>query len=427
MVALAKSQTKIFCFAFFSLAMFSPHAQADLVELKSGGKLRGTVEQGTAGSTNLELKTLTGGRIVIDSAHVREVIERPRIHEEYEIRARLTPMTIEAQWLLAEWCRKHRLKEQRADALRAILEIDPEHMQAHYALGHTKRDGEWTSREEVMEAQGYVKYRGEYVTPEELKLIKADEDRVEQEREWFGKVRLWYNWAKGRHEGRRQQGIANLKRIKDPFAIEALVKTLADEPNRNVRLLFVTILKNMAKLETVGPLVRMSVFDGDRTVRYASIDAIAEEFHPQAIPLYIGYLRNEVNKVVRRSGVALGRIGTPEVVPYLIEALVTNHKYKVQVEQQGFGVTMGAGGQVTGGASSSLLPPEVEARLLAGGYPNGVIVNDVQGPKATRTVSVRVDQQNPEVLTALQKLTEADFGYNQRSWKLWWLSQKKVN
>ncbi|HAH44386.1 MAG TPA: hypothetical protein DCM07_05910 [Planctomycetaceae bacterium] len=70
-----------------------------------------------------------------------------------------------------------------------------------------------------------------------------------------------------------------------------------------------------------------------------------------------------------------------------------------------------------------VLPPEIEAGLLAGRYPNGVIVLPSQQPRVRmRTVSVKHNHQNEAVLSALQEITQQNFGYNQRLWQLWWSS-----
>ena len=39
-------------------------------------------------------------------------------------------------------------------------------------------------------------------------------------------------------------------------------------------------------------------------------------------------------------------------------------------------------------------------------------------------VHVKYDLQNAEVLSALKKLTGESFGFDKRTWRLWWLAQK---
>jgi hypothetical protein len=67
----------------------------------------------------------------------------------------------------------------------------------------------------------------------------------------------------------------------------------------------------------------------------------------------------------------------------------------------------------------------VELNLLTGQYPNGIIVNNSAPARPTKTVSVRLEQQNPEVRDALVALTGQDFGYQEKTWKTWWLTTQQ--
>jgi len=77
-------------------------------------------------------------------------------------------------------------------------------------------------------------------------------------------------------------------------------------------------------------------------------------------------------------------------------------------------------------SGQSQLTPEIEAMLRGGQFPNGVIVNNpsVNQLQRTKIIKVKYDHQNSEVLTALQKLTGANHGYDKRNWRLWWTAKK---
>ena len=47
-----------------------------------------------------------------------------------------------------------------------------------------------------------------------------------------------------------------------------------------------------------------------------------------------------------------------------------------------------------------------------------------QPPKPKRKMVVKRDHQNAEVLTALQRITGKNFGYDERTWRLWWNAEK---
>lgn len=397
------------------MEMFSAGLQADVIKLKNAGELRGLLKDRTSTTKMPEvaIDTLTGSTIVVPGNRIEFITRRPLVYEEYEVRAQLVDDTPAAQWELAEWCRQNNLRTQRDSHLERIIELDPENEAAHYGLGHTKRNGVWTTRDEVMQSLGYVKYKGKYVTPEELELIEKTAEQRKAEREWYAKIRIWHGWITGRFNKQINEGVEKLKSIKDPDAIPALTQFMSDDTNRSVRGLYVEVLAGIRGLRPVAALVRQSMLDVDGTIRKAALDALGENRHKSAVAYIIDYLRNDTNSIVRRAAAALGKIGDDEVVPYLVEALNTSHKYRVQVDVPGYGAQAG-----------SLIPPDVELALRAGQYPNGVIINNPQTPRAKKTVTVRVNQKNPEALAALQEITGENFGYNERTWKLWWVSEK---
>ena len=92
---------------------------------------------------------------------------------------------------------------------------------------------------------------------------------------------------------------------------------------------------------------------------------------------------------VRRAGYALGVLGDQAIVLPLIKALRTKHTTYV------------------------------------GGRGNGNINAGTGGLSVGRTKPKKVDEirNNKEVLSALVKLTDNDFDYNQQRWLDWYLSQ----
>jgi hypothetical protein len=399
--------------------------QADVVKLKNGGEIRGTLvrpAEATARDGDVTIDTLTGARVTIAREDIQFVTRRSAIVEDYETRARSTPQTVDDQWELAEWCRKNNLTTQRDVHLNAVLDLDPEHKKAHYALGHTLRDGQWMTRDEVMASQGLVKYKGKYVTPQELELLEKSQAELEAEREWFKKVRLWYTWLTGRSPDRRDTALGELKQITDPDAVAALAKLMRDDENPAVRQLYVDILKQIPGGKPVPPLVVQSLNDVDYQVRYQALNAIPPELYAAAVPLYVEQLNNDLNVVVRRAAEALGRMADEKVVPRLIDALVTSHRYKVQVPKKS--MSFGTDGSVSAGGQSPLTP-ELIAMLNAGQFPNGIIINKPLEPVAMQTITVKYDHQNAEVLAALRKISGGeDFGYDKRNWQLWWNAKK---
>ncbi len=394
-------------------------ARPDLIRLKNGGEIRGKVEGKEVSSRvpEVTIETWTGTRITLRSESIEFVTPRSMAHEEYETRSRSITHTVDAHWELAEWCRTERLMSQRAEQLEQLLELDPEHEAAHRGLGHTIREGQWMTRDELMTSRGYIKHKGRYVTQQELDLIEKSDQERKAEQAWFPKVRLWFNWAGGTDPDRRNDGLRQLAGIDDPDAVPALESQLAQHEDATVRMAFVKILKSMAGPKPVRPLVERSLADPDDGIRYAAVEAIQADQHPRAAQFYAGALQDELNITVCRAAEALGRIGTSAEIDDLIAALVTTHQYRVQVRDPGVTMVSGAGGT---GMSGGTLPSDVEAGLLTGQYPYGAIHVTPPIMNRTRTVKVKRDEQNLQVWRALKKLTGQDFGYDERSWSLWW-------
>lgn len=397
--------------------------QADLVRLKTGGELRGKVlNERESEAGNVSIRTVAGALVTVPRKQVEFVARRSMLYEEYELKARLTPATVEDQWSLAEWCVANRLMRQRDIHLENILELDPENAAAHQGLGHVQRNGSWTTHEEDMLARGYVKYRGRYITPEEKMLLDNSQQDREKQLAWYEKIRVWSNWLTGRYDGPRQKAINALADLTDPHAVPALQNFFGDKTNRDVRIVYINTLGQIASAEAVNALIELAVSEDDQGLRIRAIDQIPQEANAQAAQTLVSYLQNDNNLVVRRAASALKSLGDSQAVPYLIEALVTTHKYRYAVDAPAVGVTLGPGG-VTSGLQAPLLPPGLEAGLRTGLISPENIIPPQNPVSIKQWRTVRVDQQNPEVLEALNEITQVNFGYDERTWKLWWMSQ----
>ncbi|MCA8985782.1 MAG: HEAT repeat domain-containing protein [Planctomycetaceae bacterium] len=402
----------------------SGSAMADLVKLKTGGELRGkVVSDEQRAPREVSVRTVSGAMVTIRREDVEFIARRSLTYEEYELKARLAADTVAAQWELAEWCVSQRLMQVRERHLERIVELDPENEAAHKALGHQLRGGKWTTHEDYMLSRGYVRYRGRYITPEEKLLLESSQADREKQLAWFEKIRVWSNWLSGRYETQRQLAIEQLKTVDDPHAVPALRNFLEEHAAREVRIVYINTLSQIPFPDATVALAHLAVFDADQGIRLRAVNTIPEQATGMAAGEFIGYLRHADNLVVRRAGSALKQLGDQQAVPYLIEALVTNHKYRVAVEHPAVGVTLGPGGMVTPGVQPPLLPPDLQAALLTG-YLSPESIHPPPNPAgAKQWVTVRVDQQNPEVLEALREITQADFGFDKRTWKLWWMAQ----
>jgi HEAT repeats len=398
-------------------------AGADVVRLKSGGEIQGVVrESEEAGADAVTVETLSGGVIVVPRADVEFITTRPRLVEEYELKAKTVPSTVEAQWELAEWCRERDLEEQRREHLLKVVELQPDHRQARAALGHIEYEGEWMTREEMMRERGLVPHKGRWITPQELELIEKTAAEREREQNWFAEVRKLKAWLRGGNDDLRRKAFDQLQAVRDPDAVAALARFFRDDPDPAVRSLYVSILREIPGTKPVPPLVTQALHDVDVQVRREALAGIDESRYEAALPWFLQGLRHDLNTVVRRAGHGLEIVGDERAIPDLIKALITSHRYQIQVPASTPEYSFSRSGAF--GPGGTPLPPEVAAALRLGALPFGVNVVDHTKPVRTRPVTVTLNEENPEVLAALRKITGETFGFDERTWRLWWAAKK---
>lgn len=421
------SKTRIACVVIV-LSTSAASVRADIVTLKNGGEIRGVIQKAERGPKSsrreIVVQTLGGAFVTIERLEVESVKHRSPVYEEYETRRRTAADTVDGQWELSEWCRQRNLRKQRRIHLQRIVELDSEHLLARRGLGHRQYDGQWMSRDEYMQSQGQVLYRGKYVFPQELaQILKGREDKKEQ-RVWHKKIKMWHTWLTGDRVERRQKARKELTSITDPNAIPALSKRFRDDRDKRLRKLYVSILSGIKGGEVLEALLYQLLYDKHVEVRRAATAAIGPDLLGRAVAALIRGLKSEQNFVVGRAATALAQIGDEQVVPQLIDALITTHKYRVVVPDRGStNVSFNSNGSGFGPTSGSGLPPNVEVMLLTGQLPHGVVVipPEPSGRGVRKKVKlVKRKHRNKSVLEALKHLTEKDFAFNQRSWRLWW-------
>jgi hypothetical protein len=406
------------------LAVIPEATHADFITLRNGGEVRGEFlgDSGPkARGETLSMRTLSGATVTVGRGEIETLGRRRLVVEEYESRRRAVPDTVEAHWELADWCRQKSLPKEREGELRRVVELDPEHVAAHRALGHIRHKGRWGTQDEVMTARGFVKHKGKYVLPQELELIQQDERVTEAERSWFRKVKMWQIWLEGGYPERQSEATAQLRAIKEPDAVAALTRTFKEAPDEEQRLLFVQIIGRIDGDKPLQPLIMQSLWDESRFVREASIKGVRNRDSDKALPAYVRALKNSLNVIVNRAGAALGELGNDSVVPSLIDALITRHTYTVLVPDPPVGVASDGTDVLTG---QPVLPQSVGQALAAGQLPYGVRVQNFSatGPRM-KEVPIEKDEENPDVLTALTLLTGENFGFDEDAWRKWYNAQ----
>ena len=215
-----------------------------------------------------------------------------------------------------------------------------------------------------------------------------------------------------------------MQQVDEAQAAPAVIRFLCEDSRRDLRLLGSSLLAKLAGGKAASGLVKLALFDVDPEVRYTSLNAIGSDKFEQAQAAFIKELKSDYNTIVSRAAAALGRVGDERAIAPLIDALVTTHRYSVPTtERPGTSYSYRTDGSF--GTNDSNLPPEVEAAMRTGQLPQGAIILDSRPPNAPKKmVLVKVDHWNQDVLASLQKITKRDFGYDERTWHLWWAAEK---
>jgi hypothetical protein len=387
----------------------NPSAHGDVFVLAGGGQIRGTWLNRSSRQVEVyEIETEHGGRLTLSRASVKErIAERPE-ETEYQRIAPTFGDTIDAQWQLAEWCRENGLPKQRADHLARVIELDPDHGPARRGLGYSHVDGRWVTREGFLAERGYEHHAGRYRTPQEAAAMKLRQDQQEAERKWLARlVELREQMAGPDPYKARDEILA----IRDPHALPGLILITRQDGNRRAKLVYLEAIRNVGGFPAAKALVEVSLNDPDLEVFHESIEQLAL-LRPSAIDKpYVDALQDKENFRVNRAAFALGRLQQKSAVGPLIESLATTHTF----------VIPSANGP--DGISTTFTPPPPGHEQMASCRNRGTLSGLSAGDQ-TKVISVRVN--NPEVLTALVKLSEGiTFGFDQQAWHNWHQQQHR--
>ncbi len=366
--------------------------------LSSGGELRGTLQNESEVPRQTYVIETELGTITLDRDQVvsRDPISDARL--EYEKIQSDYPDTAEGHWELAQWCRENMLSQERLQEARKVIEHDPDHLQARGLLGHflDRSQGKWITREQLREQQGYVRYDGEWLLPQQV--ILREEYRIAEEARvrWIRQVALLHRQLTGRQV---EEGRDGLLRIQDPAAIPALEPHLQvdQEPNPLIRELYVQSLSNIGGTQALSILANVVLSDPSEEVTFRAINEIAKHQDPKITRMFVKKLTANKNEEINRAAAALGAIGDVSAVGPLIGSLITEHT-KIH--------TSGNPDQIT-----SSFSPQGGSNLSTG----------------SRTETETRIYRNEHVRNALISLTgKSAFGYDMDLWKTWYAAQTEA-
>lgn len=376
-------------------------ARADVFELTGGGRLEGKLlPADEASKLNCTIELAAGGRVTVARSQIAKIETVTDAVAEYQKLARTSPDTVDAHWQLAEWCREHKLREERRQHLDRVLELNPNHADARAALGFHQKDGQWMNRDDVMAARGLVLFDGKYVTPQQVELLKQQKESKVTQADWTSRIKQLRRALTDKRQDKSNQAHAEIQAIQDPQAADAIVAVLRRENDPELKRLWIETAARLNSHAAIDSLVNLSLYDADDEVRRECLEYLIKSSRPGLVTPYIRALKDKDNEIVNRAGAALGQIGDRSAIGPLIDALITKHKVKVSdanPDQHAYTFSKDGGGA---GAFSF------------GGNGPQVVVQSIR---------------NRAVLDALVTLSgKANFDYDQVQWRGWLAAQAKA-
>ena len=378
------------------LGSWSTWSTADVLLLNPRGQVEGELlNPQRQPQEDYKVRTKNNITITLSPKQVKKLVQDTLEKKRYDALLPKMPETATGNWKMAQWCGKNGLKQQRQFHLMQAIALDPEHELARRALGYVRMDDQWTLPAERMKQRGFIRHQGKWMLSQEIEILQRRKQYGQSVTDWKNQIKKWRNWLGGRRGEEAEENIAG---ISDPTAAGALANLLPAEKNVFVRQLYVRVLRRLGNETAVMALARATVEDENEEIRLMCLDALEQHGGKSAVPAFMERLGSSNNVLVRRSAVALARLGDERAVSALIDALVTEHKVKVGNRNPG-SIGVGFGNSRAGNAGIN--------SFSAGGRPR----------------IVTIQNENQEVLDALVSLTDAanyGFQFDELVWRKWY-------
>ncbi len=410
-------------------------ARADIIELRGGGQVQGKVIPDPKNKARVQV-LLPQGRhpLSFQKTQIVRVVPKASPLDDYVIKQAKAPATGDAQSQLGYWCEQNRLPDLAKQHYENALALDPENEFAHKKLGHAKVEGSWLTRDDLSAAQGLVKYRGRWVTAEEKTKRETADKTSASQGSWLRRIRILRNAIVNGPEDRRREAEAQLMAIRDPDAVVPLLRVFGqdDVPRR---ILLALILSTIGGPEATSALIQRVLDEADSEVRSITFEHLKQRGDTGVTGRLVRALGREDIKVINRAAWALGNLNAQESVPQLVGVLITSEERIVVPPLDGINANVqGPSGLVPRAMNNfgivATSPPVSSTGAVAVGMgvvPYGTVGastmpggNYVGPSKPPQDAHVEVfTYRNVEVLSALQKLTGEDFGYDVQAWRRW--------
>jgi len=398
------------------------HARGDLILKTDGGRIEGEVLREKSNAEQVTIKTRFG-TVNIPRSEIREIHVEAEAKASYEEERKKTGDNADEQYELALWCLDQKLTKEYRKHLERTIELEPDHEEARRRLGFERRGDKWLTEDEAKSADGYVKYRGRWMLPQERVKAEADRDSDKKKQDLSRTIRSAQHGLRATGKTDRMAAAREeLLAIKDPAAIPLLMQFLFKKGEDNERRVVIDVLKGIEGDESTDAVLEIALTDKLVGNRQAAIEVLEPRKSAPMVAKVMGKLKSNENSDVKNAADILARVGDSSCVPPLVDALVTTHRriHDTTIEEK-LDMISPAPYQPT---QTMILPDGTMVR-------RHVPYNAQSGVNIGQSLPDRqvivTEQKNGEVLDALIALTGENFGFNKKAWLDWLASQYRAN
>ncbi|MBM4031689.1 MAG: hypothetical protein FJ291_07870 [Planctomycetes bacterium] len=415
------------------LALGLAPAAADVVHMKSGGRVEGAI----LSRTDAELVVQTSaGKVVLKMAEVDRIEVKASPLDVYrEMAAKVKDDDADGHYNLGLWCQDQKLFREGRGEFEKTIALDPNHKGARAKLGYVLRDGKWLTDAEAKKAEGLVRVGEKWVTEDER--VRGEQREA---------VAAWARRFRQLVAARPTSEQAVAKRVLDaigerprdiPHAalhivLEELIKESIEasrDRTGDARLALVGVLADSRGPDAADILRKAAVRDIDGRVRAAAIKALAAQKDPENTAYFVGLIqrftsprvrlgsdkagRATARRVLRRASEALAGLRDPKAIPALAGAISVYFAFPEKADEMpplniSFGNTALA-----------------DMAIVRDAFGRQVAVPITENSNWGLDASLEREAEDPfffneAAYNALRTLTGQDFSHDKRAWLAWW-------
>lgn len=172
---------RTFCVGFAGVTLLAVASSADVLHLRTGGRVEGVIVRETPSSITLDVGM---GEVSLPKSSVIKIERKDSALSEYRTRlASLRSGDVDGLADLARFAGENGLRNEARLMWARVLSLEPGNVEAHLALGHVLVGGTYMDEAEANRAQGLIQFEGRWMTPaEQAFLLRQREQQIADDR-----------------------------------------------------------------------------------------------------------------------------------------------------------------------------------------------------------------------------------------------------